>query len=96
MFDERKQYLAEQSGANLRGVEHLKPKFMKDEQTDWQKAVKTKKNDDYYNKLSELETEQLLKECKLREDSHQTGVPGQRVVANSMAKGMASHYEDNL
>lgn len=96
IFDERKQYLAEQGGANLKGVEHLKPKQLKPETTEWQKAVQSKKSEDYYNKLQELETEQLLKETNLRQESHQYAIPGEKIVASSQAKGMAKSYEENL
>lgn len=61
----------------------------------WTQAVKDKKTGDYYNKLQELETDQLLRETKLREESHQFAIPGEKVVS-SMAKGMASKYEQNL
>lgn len=95
-FDERKQYLAEQSGTTLKGIEHLKPKYMKPEVVEWQQQVKSKKSEDYYNKLSELATEQLLKETNLRKDHHQYAIPGEKIVSSSQAKGMAKSYEDSL
>ena len=70
--------------------------MIKEPETDWQKSVKTKKNEDYYNKLMNLEEEQVLKETRLREQSHQFAVPGDTVVNNSMAKGMAQKYQENL
>lgn len=96
MFDERKQYLAEQSGSQLKGVEHLKTsKVIKAQQPEWQQTVKAKKTDDYYSKLSELEQEQLLKETKLREDHHQKVVPGQKPL-NTTSKSTAQTYEQNM
>lgn len=95
-FDERKQYLAEQKGNNLKGVEHLKSKTYKPESPEWQKSVIKKKNEDYYSKLQELETEQLLKESNLRRDNHQHTIPGEKIISGSTAKGMAKIYEENL
>lgn len=96
VFDERKQYLAEQSGTQLKGVEQLKTsKVVKAEQPEWQQTVKAKKTDDYYSKLSELEQEQLLKETKLREDHHQKVVPGQKPLTTT-SKSMAQSYEQNM
>lgn len=43
-----------------------------------------------------LEEEQVLKEARLRESSHQFAIPGDKVVANSMAKGMAQKYQESL
>lgn len=96
VFDERKQYLSEQSAHTLKGVEHLKPKQYKPQTPDWQQNVKAKKSEEYYNKLQELETEQLLKETTLRRDNHQYAIPGEKVVSSSAAKGMAQSYEENL
>lgn len=94
VFDERKQYLSEQTA--LKGVEHLKMKQVKPQVPEWQQTVRAKKSDDYYSKLQELENEQLLKETKLREDHHQYAIPGDKVVNRSAAKGMAQSYEQNL
>lgn len=58
--------------------------------------MKNKKNEDYYNKLMNLEEEQMLKETRLRETSHQFAIPGDKIVADSVAKGMAQKYEENL
>lgn len=95
-FEDRRQYLAEQGGINAKYGEHLKPKLDRKEDTEWQQVVKGKKNEDYYNKLQGIEQEQLLKETKLREESHQFAIPGQKVVNSSMAKGMAQKYQENL
>uniref|UniRef100_A0A1I8N5F2 Ig-like domain-containing protein n=2 Tax=Musca domestica TaxID=7370 RepID=A0A1I8N5F2_MUSDO len=96
VFDERKQYLAEQSGTTLKGVEHLKPKQYKAEAPEWQQTVRKKKTEDYYNKLQELDNELLLKEVNLRKDNHQYAIPGEKIVSSSQAKGMAQSYEENL
>lgn len=93
MFDERHQSVSQ--GVEI-ATEHLAPKVIKEPETEWQKSVKSKKNEDYYNKLMSLEEEQVLKETRLREASHQFAIPGDKVVANSLAKGMAQKYEDNL
>jgi titin len=94
-FDERNQHLQEQGGIDL-NAEHLKRKHIKKEQPEWQKTVKGKKNQDYYNKLQELENEQLLKEQRTREQNHQFAIPGDTVGKTSLAKGMASQYESQM
>lgn len=43
-----------------------------------------------------LEEEQVLKESRLRESSHQFAIPGEKVVSHSVAKGMAQQYEETL
>lgn len=74
----------------------LKPKIIKEAETEWQQNVKKKKNEEYYNKLQELENEQIVKESRLRESSHQYAIPGEKVTSSSVAKSMAQKYEDNL
>lgn len=97
MFDERKQYLADQKSLNLKGIEHLKQlKQYKPDSPEWQQTVLKKKSEDYYSKLQELETEQLLKESNLRKDTHQYVIPGDKIISSSTAKGMAATYENNL
>lgn len=93
MFDERT-HTASQGTAIV--TEHLGPKVIKEPQTDWQKSVKTKKREDYYSKLMNLEEEQILKESRLREASHQFAIPGEKVVSSSIARGMAQKYEETL
>lgn len=93
MFDERHQSVSQ--GVEI-ATEHLAPKVIKEPETEWQKSVKSKKNEDYYNKLMSLEEEQMLKETRLREASHQFAIPGDKVVENSLAKGMAQKYEESL
>uniref|UniRef100_A0A182TG18 Ig-like domain-containing protein n=1 Tax=Anopheles melas TaxID=34690 RepID=A0A182TG18_9DIPT len=73
-----------------------KAKTKKEGETEWQKTVKQKKGEEYYSKLAELETEQLTKEQKMREEKHQFAIPGEKVVSQSIAKGMASAYEQTL
>jgi titin len=95
-FDERSQHIQEHGGIDLNAV-HLKPKQVRPDQPDWQKTVKTKKNEDYYSKLQELETDQLLKEQRTRDKNHQFSSPGESVGKNtSLAKGMASQYENQM
>lgn len=95
-FEDRKTYLATQGGSNVSG-EHLKQKMMKEPETDWQKSVKSKKSEDYYTKLQELENEQVVKESRLRESTqHQFAIPGQNVVQSSVTKGMAQKYLNQL
>lgn len=94
-FDDRSLQLQAQGGIDF-NAEHLKKKNVASEQPEWQKTVKTKKNQDYYNKLQELEQEQLLKEQRNRESSHQYAVPGEVAGQTSLAKGMASQYESQL
>lgn len=74
----------------------MKSKLKPTEQPEWQQAVKGKKTDDYYSKIQQLENDQILRETKLREESHQFAIPGQKIINSSMAKGMAQKYEDSL
>lgn len=94
VFDERNTALRE-SGLHVTGA-HAQPKEFKEPETEWQKTVKTKKGDDYYSKLQELENEQVIKEVKLREQSHQFAIPGEKIVSSSVAKGMAQKYQESL
>lgn len=93
-FVERKQHIAEHGRTDT--SEHLKHKDGSKVEPAWQKTVKGKKTSDYYSKLQELETDQLLKETKLREESHQFAIPGEKIVNSSMSKGMAQKYEQSL
>jgi hypothetical protein len=43
-----------------------------------------------------LEDEQVVKETRLRETSHQFAIPGEKVIQKSLAKGMAQSYENKL
>ncbi|XP_055645258.1 titin-like, partial [Toxorhynchites rutilus septentrionalis] len=90
--------LQEESKKKKKGIkaQHLKPKEKRDSDTEWQKTVKKKKNEEYYNKLAQVENEQLVKEQRLREEKHQFAIPGEKIVGQSMAKGMASAYEETL
>lgn len=74
----------------------LKPKIVKEPETEWQQSVKKKKGEEYYNKLQELENEQVVKESRFRESTHQYAIPGEKVVSSSVAKGMAQKYQDTL
>lgn len=74
----------------------LKPKVIKEPETEWQQSVKKKKSEEYYNKLQELEHEQVIKESRFRESTHQYAIPGERVTSTSVAKSMAQKYQDNL
>jgi len=94
-FEERNQTIQERGGVDLNAV-HLKPKEIKSEQPDWQKTVKSKKTKEYYDKLSELESEQLVKEQRIRESTHQYALPGDSAGKKSIAKGMAHLYESQL
>lgn len=71
VFDERNTTLRD-SGLHVTGV-HVQPKEFKEPETEWQKTVKTKKGEDYYSKIQELENEQVIKEVKLR--SSRTSLP---------------------
>lgn len=93
MFDERHQSVSQ--GIEI-ATEHLGTKVIKEPETEWQKSVKSKKNEDYYSKLMSLEEEQVLKESRLRETSHQFAIPGDKLVSSSLAKGMAQKYEESL
>lgn len=77
-------------------AEHLKPKVLKGDQPEWQKVVKNKKGQEYYDKLQELENEQIVKEQRLRDHSRQYAAPGETAGKSSIAKGMAHLYETQL
>lgn len=95
-FEDRRQYLAEQGGVSV-GQHFTKTKQdMPKEKPEWQKSVQQKKTNDYYNRIQELETDQLLRETKLREESHQQTVPGERMVNKAGAKGMAQRYQEQV
>ena len=93
VFDERKENA---SNVDIITDHHISQKVIKEPETEWQKNVKVKKKEGYYNKLLNLEEEQLLKESRLREASHQFAIPGDKIVSSSMAKGMAQKYQENL
>lgn len=46
--------------------------------------------------MFQLEEEQVIKEARLREASHQFAIPGEKVVQKSLARGMADSYESNM
>lgn len=94
VFDER--HTAAQDGTRSLSAVHIQPKVYKEPETDWQHSVKQKKGEDYFSKLQELESEQITKEMKIREASHQFAVPGEKIVHSSMAKGMAEKYQESL
>lgn len=94
VFDERNTTLKE-TGPYVTGI-HIQPKEFKEPETEWQKSIKGKKNEDYYNKIQELENEQVVKELKIRESSHQFAIPGEKIVNSTVAKGMAQKYQENL
>lgn len=76
---------------------HSQQKDFKEQNTEWQKTVKNKRDDEsYYNKLQEVENEQVIKEIKLREQSHQFSIAGEKVVSSSVSRGMAQKYEETL
>lgn len=92
-FDERNVNLKESGHSyNI----DIKPKDFKGSEAEWQHLVKSKKGEEYYNKLQELENSQVTKEFKLREASHQFAIPGEKIVNNTMAKGMAAKYQESL
>ena len=94
-FEDRRQQLAEQGNVNV-GQHFSKTKQEFKEVPEWTKTVQQKKNENYYNQLQELETDQLLRETKLRGEGHQYAIPGEKIVNKSMAKGMAQKYQEQL
>lgn len=94
-FEDRRQQLSEQGGIKIN--EHfIKQKQEAKEAPEWQTTVKQKKTNEYYKNLQELETDQLLRETKLREESHQKTIPGEKMGHKSSAKGMAQRYQEQL
>lgn len=86
-----------EKGINIGDQQQFKPKIIKELQTEWQAAVKEKKtNEEYLSKLSVIEQEQILREQKIREQSHQFAIPGDKVLKASQAKDMAAKYEESL
>lgn len=75
---------------------NLKPKVVKGEQPEWQKTVKGMKGQEYYDKLQELEMDQITKEQRLRAHSRQYAATGETAGKTSLAKGMAHLYETQL
>lgn len=94
-FEERVKYLKEQ-GVDLNADHLIKPKNFKGSETEWQTIVKSMKDSKYYHKLAELESEQLVKEQRNREQSHQYAIPGENIVKSSVTRGMAQLYENQL
>jgi hypothetical protein len=94
-FDERNEELKKRGGIDI-NAEHLKPKSLKGDQPEWQKVVKNKKGQEYYDKLQELENGQITKEQRLRDHSRQYAAPGETAGKSSLAKGMAHLYETQL
>lgn len=45
--------------------------------------------------FTQLEEDQIIKESRIRESSHQFNIPGERITS-STAKGMANRYEQTL
>lgn len=72
----------------------LKPKVVKDAETEWQQTVKKKKSEEYYNKLQELENEQIVKESRHREGAHHFAP--EAPTAPTVARAMAQRYQDHL
>lgn len=93
MFDERNAAFQE---SGRQHTVNIQPKMYKEPETEWQQNVKHKKNENYFNKLHEVENEQVTKEVKLRESTHQFAIPGEKVMQGSMAKGMAQKYQETL
>lgn len=93
-FEDRRQQITEQGRVHV--ADHLRPKQEAKVVPEWQKMVKQKKSDDYYNQLQQLETDQMLRETKLREESHQLGISGEKVVNNTVSKNAAQRYQNNL
>lgn len=85
-FEDRRQLLAEQGGINV--GQHFKQakQEVPKQVPEWQKTVQQKKTNDYYSKIQELETDQLLRETKLREESHQYAIPGEKIVNRTAMK----------
>lgn len=94
-FDERNELLKQRGGIDL-NTEHLKPKLIKPDQPDWTKTVKNKKGTEFYDKLQELEIDQITKEQRLRDHSRQYASAGDAAGKTSLAKGMAHLYETQL
>lgn len=94
ILDERQKQLAEQGGPEY-NID-VKSKQFREPETEWQRKVREQKGEDYYSKLQDLENEQVSKEIRLRESTHQFAIPGEKVVKSSVAKGMAQKYQENL
>jgi titin len=93
VFDERTHSVSQ--GTTI-ATEYLGQKVIKEPETEWQKSVKTKKNEDYYNKLMNLEEDQVLKETRLREASHQFSIPGEKIAITSVTKGIAQKNQETM
>lgn len=91
-FEDRRQQITEQGRVQV--AEHLRPKEEAKVVPEWQRMVKQKKNEDYYNQL-QVETEQMLRENKVREQNHQLQIPGQKIVNNNVTN-TGQTYQNNL
>lgn len=94
-FEEREKYLREK-GIELPTDTSLRMKEIKSEQPEWQKLVKGKKTEGFYKQLEGVEQDQILREQRLREQSHQFAIPGEQVSKTTTARDMASKYEESL
>ncbi|CAG2055126.1 unnamed protein product [Timema podura] len=74
VFEERSTLLQEHVDID----DAVKQKIIREPETEWQQAVRSKKGEDYYTKLKEF------------------AIPGEKIVASSVAKGMAQSYEQKL
>lgn len=95
VFDERKE-TSTQGTTTAIAAEHLGKKNFKEPETEWQKTVKSKKDENYYSKLIDVEEEQIFKESRLRHANHQLTIPGENVPNNLTTKAMAQKYDKNL
>ncbi|KAI5701651.1 hypothetical protein M8J75_011738 [Diaphorina citri] len=96
VFDERHAAQATKTPDALMAgtiADMIKRDKIQKKEPEWTQAVKTRKTEDYYNKLSKLEEDQLIREARIREASHQVGIPQERVSVSSKA---AQKYERDL
>lgn len=95
VFDERTQAVMQGGGTSFT-TGQIGQKVFKQPETEWQKSVKSKKNDNYYNKLGDVEEEQILKESKLRQASHQLPLLQNETESRPLVKHSVKKYDESL
>ncbi|XP_044003588.1 titin isoform X2 [Aphidius gifuensis] len=95
VFDERTQAVMQGGGTSFT-TGQIGQKVFKRPETEWQKSVKSKKNENYYNKLGDVEEEQILKESKLRQASHQLSLLQDETESRSLVKHSVKKYDESL
>ena len=63
--------------------ENISTSDVSETDTEWQKILKDKKNDNYYKNIKHLESDQISKEAKIRQPTLQTPIQGEKIMRPS-------------